>query len=125
MLRPAEVPGPMDTEEPRDVVIGPRVEHAHTPPEGRGRVPKGCDRVPDIVLAVAIGPHSVLPRLAPEDRGKGDHEAPAVEQSGPRVAVATRSLLEHMIVTEIVMHAGRGGRSNQNQANGELRIQQA
>ena len=40
----------------------------------RGRIGNGCQRMSDIVLAVAIGPLAVLPGLPPVDGGQPDQD---------------------------------------------------
>ena len=48
-------------------------ERTQVPTEPGRRQSQRCDRVADIVLAVAKGPLAVLPRLPPDDRAQAEH----------------------------------------------------
>jgi len=111
-----EIIGAIHAEQRRDVRVGPVGQQLHLPSKPSRRETHGADRMSQIVLAVAEGALSVLPRLAPEDRGEPDEQALIVRRRlHPACNLACRGqkapacedapLFECVLARRVVTHA--------------------
>ena len=62
----------IQTEQPGEVRVIPLRQELHAPAQRGGGETKRRERVPHVVLAIAEGPFTVFPRLAPGDGGQPD-----------------------------------------------------
>src|SRR5207344_1395129 len=87
------------------------LEQLRVPAEPRGRDDESAHGVADVMVAVAKGPLTILPGLAPMDRGEPDEQASwskLTGERGPGLVGQLRAPFERVLVRRVVIDAGLG-----------------
>ncbi len=96
----------VDAEQARELGVGHAFEQPRVPPEPRGRDHEGANGVSDVMVAVAEGPLTILPGLAPMYRGEPDEQASwrkLTGERGPGLVGQLRAPLERVLVRRVVI----------------------